>query len=36
MEGFFDTLLIALCLMGSGWVARMLYEFQRDEREGEL
>ena len=36
MTGFFDTLLVALCLVGSGWVMRMLYEMQRDAREGEL
>lgn len=34
MEGFFDTLIVALCLMSSGWVMRMMYEMQRD-KEGD-
>ena len=33
MEGFFDTALICIALIGSGWIMRMMYELQRDARE---
>ena len=33
MNGFLDTALVCICLLGSGWIMRMMYELQRDSRE---
>lgn len=30
MSGFFDTLLVAICLMASGWIMRMMYELGKE------